>query len=66
MKGTLGMVLIISSPFIGAGVLLALLKAIDKYNRWRYRRNVAARDARLLRLNITPFRGTKKLLEPLL
>jgi hypothetical protein len=59
MSGTFGMVLMICSPFIGAGVILGILKGIELWNRRRYERAIAKRNARLERLSITPFRGVK-------
>lgn len=66
MKGTFAIVLMISSPFIVGGLFLLGLKAIEAYRQWRYENAVAERNAKLQRYGVTPFRGTKKLQEPLL
>lgn len=55
MKSTLGIVLMICSPFLIAGVILAAAR----YNRWRYERAVEERNAKLKRYGLTPFPGTR-------
>jgi hypothetical protein len=52
--------LIILSPFIFAGAVLAILFGIERYNRRRYERKVEKRNAKCERLGLTPFRGTKE------
>jgi hypothetical protein len=60
MSGTLGMVLMICSPFIAAGVMLAILKGCERYAAWRYQRAVEKRNAQQELYGIKPFRGTKE------
>jgi hypothetical protein len=62
MKSTI----MIISPFILGGLVLGAIKAAEIYAKWRYRRAVEKRNAKLKRHGLTPFRGTKKLQEPLL
>lgn len=62
MKATLGIVLIVCSPFIVGALILLGIRAQEAYQNWRYRCAVHERNARLRRHNITPFRGTKKVL----
>lgn len=52
--------LIFASPFIVGGLVLAALKLHEKYTNWRYRCAVEARNAKLVRHGLTPFRGTKE------
>jgi hypothetical protein len=66
MSGTLGMVLMICSPFIAAGVMLAILKGLEKYSAWRYQRAIDKRNALQELYGMKPYRGTKALKEPLL
>jgi hypothetical protein len=60
MSGTFGMVLMICSPFIAAGVMLALLKGVEIYNKHRYKRAIEKRNAEQELYGIKPFRGTKE------
>jgi hypothetical protein len=60
MNGTLGMVLMICSPFIAAGVMLAILKGLEIYAKWRYRRAIEKRNALQELYGVKPFRGTKE------
>lgn len=59
MKGTFAIVLMVTSPFLVAGLFILALKSIEAYNNWKYEQAVQARNARLERLSITPFRGVK-------
>lgn len=66
MKGAIGRTLMIASPFIAAFAIILAFKLYDKYAAWRYARAVKLRNANLVRHGLVPFRGTKKLSEPLL
>jgi len=55
----IGVVVMILSPFLAAGVILAGLKGIERYNKWKYERAVAERNAKVERHGLKPFRGTK-------
>jgi hypothetical protein len=59
MSGALGMTLMICSPFIAAGVILAALKGMEKYSAWRYRRTIEKRNALQELYGMKPFRGTR-------
>lgn len=54
-------VLPVLAPFIFGGLILAGFKAVDAYNKWKYRRAVEKRNAKLYRHGLTPFRGTRSL-----
>jgi hypothetical protein len=59
MKTTLGIVLMVCSPFIVGGLFIAAIKGFELYSKWSYQRAVERRNARLVRFGITPFRGTR-------
>lgn len=61
MKSTIGTVLMICSPFIAAGLMLAILKGSEKYSAWRYARAIEKRNALQELYGMKPFRGTKAL-----
>lgn len=60
MKETIGTVLIVCSPFIAAGVILAGLKGLEMYGKWRYQRAIEKRNALQELHGMKPFRGTKE------
>lgn len=58
MKTTLAWI-IMAAPFaLGAGILLADF-AYLRINKWRERRAIERRNAKLVRHSLTPFRGVK-------
>jgi len=59
MKDTLGIVLMIMSPFIVGALILAGIKFQEMYQQWKYENAVAERNQKLQRYGVTPFRGTK-------
>lgn len=61
MNGTLGIVLMIASPFLAAAVILAGLKGIEIFDKRRYQRAIDKRNALQELHGMKPFRGTKAL-----
>jgi hypothetical protein len=61
MKSVAGTILMGLSPFFAAAAFLAILKGIERYNKWKYERAIAERNAKLKRYGLTPFPGTKAL-----
>ena len=60
MNGALGMVMMICSPFIAAGAILAGLKGMEKYSAWRYRRAIEKRNALQELHGMKPFPGARR------
>lgn len=59
MKSTLGIVLMVASPFIVGGLILASIKGYEVYSAWSYKRAVRIRNEKLERFGLTPYRGTR-------
>lgn len=60
MKGTLGIVLMICSPFLVGGLILLVLRLQEMHAHWKYENAVAERNAKIERLGLKPFKGTKQ------
>lgn len=52
-------VLLVISPLLLGGAVLGVIKGLEKYSNWRYRRAVERRNARQVRFGMVPFTGTK-------
>jgi len=63
MKATLGIFLIVSSPFIVGGLFLLALKLMEMYRQWKYEQAVLARNEKIARFGMKPFPGTKMYIE---
>lgn len=61
MKATLGLCLMVASPFIVGALILALIKGQELYANWRYECAVQKRNAKLASYSITPFRGVRSM-----
>ena len=60
MKGTLGIVLMVISPFLMGGLVLIVLKLQEMRAHWKYQNAVDVRNAKIERLGLKPFKGTKQ------